>query len=143
MNQYKFINSYFCVTRGGKAFSEVIRVDTDTEECPEGTQKCSDATSPENTVCYPNEELADSCPITQILFVDSADIEQYEDTTTYSVVKINVAQYIVYSKTSTDNLPITSTSVEGGTPCINPNQRSEDPSLLFPAEYDALVPQCE
>ena len=53
--QTQFLGKYFCGVPGGQAFHAVTRVDPDTEKCPEGTTPCSPATSPVNTVCYPED----------------------------------------------------------------------------------------
>ena len=44
-----------CGTRGGNSFEQVVRPDLDSDSCPEGTSKCSELTSAENSVCYPIE----------------------------------------------------------------------------------------
>jgi hypothetical protein len=57
-----------CGKRGGLPFKEVTRLDYDTLKCPTGTQACSSKTNHENTICYPDDELKGSCPITGINF---------------------------------------------------------------------------
>jgi hypothetical protein len=44
--------------------------------CPQGTSKCSTSTSIDNTLCYPDAELAD-CPITFVKLVDSTEVAAY------------------------------------------------------------------
>ena len=45
--------------------------------CPDGTLPCSNVTSPENTICYPSDTLAENCPITEVMFVKKAEITNY------------------------------------------------------------------
>ena len=61
-----------CGTRGGKSFERIDRPDFDSKACPEGTSKCSEITSIENTVCYPDDLHSTHCPITYIEIVDEA-----------------------------------------------------------------------
>ena len=49
----------------------VTRPDPTTLNCPDGTVACSTSTSPDNTICYPPDEL-DLCPITDLFFYDPA-----------------------------------------------------------------------
>ena len=61
-----------CGARGGDTFAEVTRPGSNAQ-CPTGTVPCSDATSPENTVCYPQAETAAKCPITEIKIVNQSE----------------------------------------------------------------------
>ena len=70
-----------CGTRGGKMFTEVIRVDSTTNQCPAGSQPCSLLTSPEYTVCYSSLE---ECPITFIKF--TSDESNYISDPSYNVL---------------------------------------------------------
>ena len=65
-------SSYICGIRGGDPFVSVKRPLLETGECPSGTKPCSRNTTPDNTVCYPEEEHEAKCPITKIL------VESYE-----------------------------------------------------------------
>lgn len=99
-------------------------------------------TSPENTICYPPDQLSYLCPITSIKFVDSEGIVPYQsDAENYTVKPINADKYLVYSKTSTDNLPIVKTSVDASTPCFNPEIISM--GSLYPLEMDNEMSTCE
>ena len=57
-----------CGTRGGQTFEKVQRPSVE-GVCPEGTYPCS-LNSPENTVCYPPDNGASICPITEIAIVN-------------------------------------------------------------------------
>ena len=57
-----------CGKRGGLPFKEVTRLDYETLKCPTGAQDWSSKTNHENTICYPDDELKGSCPITGINF---------------------------------------------------------------------------
>ena len=63
-----------CAIRGGDPFVSVVRPEGIEEDgkCPEGTKPCTERTSAENTVCYPEEEHQLKCPILKIKF------EKYE-----------------------------------------------------------------
>jgi len=140
------LEHYFCGDKGGKPFSAVTRVDPTTRECPSETAPCSNSTSPENTVCYPLDQFERSCPVTQILFVKEDQIATYQsDTATYRIQEVEFGtekEYFVTSKNSTDNLPITTTSVEGGNPCIHPGDISNQP-FYYPLENDRLKSSCQ
>ena len=74
VSQTNFDGKSICGKRGGKSFLEVTRPDPETQECPSGTQACSDSTDAANTVCYPPSELAASCPITDISLLTTAQV---------------------------------------------------------------------
>ena len=57
VNQTRFYGKSICGVRGGQPFETVNRAERDTELCPKGLYPCTEATSPENTICYPNEYL--------------------------------------------------------------------------------------
>ena len=67
------------------------------------------------------------------------------DPTTYNVKTVNDTPgeelYLVFSKTATDNLPITTTKVES-TPCIDPDHMSEQ-EALYPVESEKFVKDCQ
>lgn len=96
-------DKYVCGTRGGINFRDVQRPDAQTKECPSGTKPCSASTSPENTLCYPEADLA-NCPITGMT--------------------LNSAMAVTLSKNA-DSLPITSFKVEAK-PCAKPDEQSKD-----------------
>jgi len=110
--QTLFYGKYFCGTRGGESFENVIRPSVD-GKCPTDTSACGDKTSPENTVCYAN---LDDCPITSIEFTASPP-----SGSGYAILSTGVeAISLVYSKTQADSLPITKTRVED-LPCADPS----------------------
>ena len=102
-----------CGTRGGYTFEQVQRPSPE-DGCPEGTSACS-ANSAENTVCYPQEELA-NCPITEIAIVNQTHGDSLKNDDAYTVVDYKTSdeskRYLVYSKTVKDSLPITTTVLD-------------------------------
>ena len=74
VSQTNFDGKSICGKRGGKSFLEVTRPDPETQECPAGTQACSDSTDADSTVCYPPSELATSCPVTDISLLTTAQV---------------------------------------------------------------------
>ena len=61
-----------CGTRSGTPFKDVTRLN-ESGKCPDGTKPCSTKTSPENTLCYPSDELSSSCPITGLDIVSQTE----------------------------------------------------------------------
>ena len=57
-----------CGKRGGPTFTETKRVDNFSLKCPPGTELCSDATSPTNSICIAPESKSD-CPIIDLVIV--------------------------------------------------------------------------
>ena len=98
-------------------------------------------------MCYPEDEHESSCPITEILFRSADNIAEYQaDPAMYTIKPFSWAGedlYLVYSKTSTDNLPIVTTSAESGRPCAHPGELSQ-PSydLYYPLEIDRKRSDC-
>ena len=85
VQQTEFYGKHICGKRGGPSFAEVQRVQLNTPECgsrdsicncPEGLAKCSEMTSPENTLCYPPADLS-NCPIIEMKFVTSEEVVRY------------------------------------------------------------------
>jgi hypothetical protein len=114
-----------CGLRGGQPYNNVTRVDPVSGLCPNGTQACSNVTSPDNTICYPQELVETSCPITNIFMTKNltlATAMAKTKTWTGFPKKIASTWYLLYTKTL-DYLPITTTSVEYK-PCVNPAQLS-------------------
>ena len=111
---------------------------------------CSTKTNPDNTLCYPPDEIETSCPITEIFFVKSDTIDKYrDDSTTYISQKLTYKDeewYFVYSKKSGDNLPIVATKLESGMPCINVEETSEHSDNTtgpyYPLERDRKRMSC-
>jgi len=87
----------------------VQRPDT-SGNCPEGTKKCSEYTSPWNTVCYEN---TDDCPIIDINIIDQSQKPDYQSRG-YSFVDFNTTASIAYTKDSKgiDQMPPTSIRLE-------------------------------
>ena len=54
-------------------------------------------------------------------------------------------RYLVYSKETEDSLPLVSTAVEGGQPCMHPDERTELSAnmVLYPLEKEMYVPFCQ
>lgn len=140
------LDHYFCGDIGGAPFTSVTRVNPTTKQCPTGTTPCSNLTGPENTVCYPQDQHEKSCPVTEILFVSEDSIAPYQgDPATYRIQEVvfgTEKEYFVTSKNSTDNLPITTTSLEGGNPCIHPGDISNQ-GFYYPLENDRLKSSCQ
>jgi len=138
------LDHYFCGDQYGKPFFAVTRVDYRTGQCPSGTSPCSNSTDPENTICYPQDQLASKCPITETLFVKENQIAKYQnDTATYRVQEVGVGEYFVTSKNSTDSLPITKTVLEALNPCVDPGETTlKSAHDYYPLETDRLKPEC-
>ena len=68
--QSQLLGKRTCGTLGGDSFANVTRPDADTLACPENTAPCLTTTPANETLCYPAEELASKCPITDIQLVD-------------------------------------------------------------------------
>lgn len=101
---------------------DVTRPDLETKLCPEGTKACSPKTTIDHTVCYPEADIDTNCPITDLKFVASSEKKAYSNKGYEAIALSGGAKeqnLFVYSKTATDNLPITSTRVES-TPCAQP-----------------------
>ena len=73
ISQTDFGGKSICGIRGGQSFAEVQRPNKE-NDCPTDTSACSSTTSAQNTVCYPPAEHANSCPITEITFVDNSEL---------------------------------------------------------------------
>ena len=74
MTQFKGVR--ICGKRGGLPFLNVTRVEKN-GKCPKGTKACGMLMSAENTVCYPQEEHASSCPITHIDIIEKNDAMRF------------------------------------------------------------------
>ena len=57
-------------------------------------------------MCYPPDEHADACPITEMKFVLNSQLDTIEDG--YTQVEYNEEKTLIYSKTKLDSLPILS-----------------------------------
>lgn len=123
--QTVFTHGVFCGKRGGKSFLEVVRPD-EKGKCPKDHKKCSKNTSPQNTICYPKDEDY-ACPITDIRFTSTKNETWEYYNNGYKELNIGWEGsnqfYLYFSKDHTDNLPITTTSVEA-TPCADPDNYS-------------------
>ena len=90
---------------------------------------CSAQTLAESTVCYPDgTDLAFTCPITDIKFVEHAGVQKYK-ALGYTEVKFNHTTSIVYSKNA-PNLPITTTAIEDK-PCLDSSSQSNSHGQTF------------
>ena len=83
---------------GGLPFLNVTRPSFSTEQCPSGTVPCLTNTAPNETLCYPEDQLSESCPITDIKIVDLNATSEYIDQG-YILVDYNETATLVYSKT--------------------------------------------
>ena len=120
--QTQFEGRHICAQRGGDPFEYVTRVDPLTLKCPSGTAPCSEATSPENTVCYPPKFHTKLCPITWMEFVQFEEIDKYRYEKYEDAVKslsmftikpfILGVNFLVASKWKADSLPLVTTAVE-------------------------------
>ena len=127
-----------CGTRGGKSFEQVDRPDLESNSCPEGTTKCSNLTSAENSVCYPVEQHETHCPITYMKIVDAATGDSFNSNDSYVVLDFQeddpLQRYLVYSKNQTNNLPLTTAMIDRQ-PCLTPSETSSR-SKFFVTELD-------
>ena len=109
----KFKGKVICGKRAGSDFENVVRPNSATGICPEDTSPCSNSTSLWNTVCYPQQQHEAFCPITEILVTDQATGDSLKNDPSYTVVNFYTSDakrmYLAYSKTVSDNLPITTT----------------------------------
>jgi len=117
----RFFGKHICGVRGGDSFAKVARPLITTNQCPEGTVPCSKITSLENTLCYPEKDREALCPITDIVFVDKKETENFAKAS-YEIQKLYGDSYLAYSRIA-DSLPITTTRVEAK-PCVMPNEVS-------------------
>ena len=69
------------------------------------------------------------CPITDIKFVLTSDLDTYTANGYHTVAAFNETTTLIYS-TTTNNLPITSTAVQYQ-PCMNPGEQSDFPGKSF------------
>ena len=76
--QTELNNMYICGKRGGEPFARAVRPNSD-NQCPDGYTACSQNTNMQNTICYNNQDGADTCPITAIEFVDVGDVTSFID----------------------------------------------------------------
>ena len=97
-----------CGSQGGKPYIEVQRAGKD-GRCRQGTLRCSDRTSTANTVCYPEDKLLTDCPIIDIRFASSSDLEQ--DWEGYTRLDLPGGGALMYTTTNADSRPITSLKV--------------------------------
>jgi len=71
--QQNTFNKYICGKQSGTPFIKVTRVDPDTMKCPNSTIACSEATSPDYTVCVNSTDTA-NCPVTGLKFINTTPI---------------------------------------------------------------------
>ena len=114
--QTSFEGVRVCGVRGGLAFHEAVRPRPEDGKCPEGTEPClGEKSSPENTLCYPPEDLDSDCPITHIDVVSDSESATYA-ANGYRTALLSSGQSVVYS-TQRDSLPVTSIKIENQ-PCV-------------------------
>ncbi len=102
-------------------------------DCPENYEKCNTKTVPDNTICYPQSSLKDSCPITDIKMIETKASALYVDLG-YAIAEFNETASVAFSK-ETDSLPPTSIVLEASLPCIDPyNQAESDGQQFYKAE---------
>jgi hypothetical protein len=86
---------HICGVRGGAPFKDIIRPDPLTNKCEGITKKCSENTSPDNTICSLNVE---DCPITYLEFVELAG-KDYFDPNEFEVSELQInGKHLVTSK---------------------------------------------
>jgi len=110
-----------CATTGGLPFSKVIRPNS-AGKCPGTTQPCSSKTSPDNTVCYEQSDLAFNCPITSIEVIPSsstAKLSSYNANPDWTLSSGLGNSVIAYSKNA-DSLPLTGNKLATN-PCMSPS----------------------
>ena len=97
-------------------------------KCPSGYDKCTEATSVANTICYEVAKGKADCPINDIVFVrrDAADYVTYSNDAKWTKVIFD-EEDIFYTKEA-DSLPITTTQVEY-MPCMKATETSLSPGF--------------
>lgn len=123
-----------------------MRPDPNTYKCPDGSNPCSDTLSPKNVICVSDTS---ECPIIDILFVSSEDLQPYIDNANYTVLEYlptipgRPAVSLVYTKTEVDSLPITTTQISQF-PCLDPSEMwQQDLSEYYVLEKDKNVTTCQ
>ena len=96
-----------CGKTGGQSFSNVQRPDT-IGQCPTGTSPCNPDAAAINMVCYPDDTHDTNCPITEILFVETAQLGNYDN---YTSAVFNDTVTLIWKKDS-DALPATGFKLE-------------------------------
>ena len=143
----KIDGKYFCGKRDGIPYKDVDRVDPKTKKCQADFVPCSKETNPENTVCVHKNQTA-KCPITEMKVVAYADLKNFPNGTDWTVQPmVDKEWYFVYSKTKGDSRPLTEMTMDYK-PCINPEDRSNDPNFdtkkkYYPLEKDRHSHQCK
>ena len=107
-----------CGKKGGLPFQNVTRAINTNGDCPEYYEACAPNSAADNTICYPTSALESSCPITDILVIETSAAQTFENKG-YSTVALNDTASIAFSKT-VDSLPPTSIKLESSMPCISP-----------------------
>ena len=99
----KIDGKIICGKRAGSAFVDTIRPSLVDSQCPSGTTPCSETTSIQNTICYPEDQHLENCPITDIFIADQNTGNLLKESSKTSVVldyKVDdpTKRYLVYSK---------------------------------------------
>jgi hypothetical protein len=66
---------HICGKRGGEPFLNVTRPGYLTQKCPYGKVACSENTSLDSTVCYPEADITAMCPINDMFFFDMDTVD--------------------------------------------------------------------
>ena len=98
---------------------------------------CSLNTSPEHTICYSSPF---DCPIIDIKFLPRES--ELVNKSNYTVLDFTDELFLAYSKVTTDNLPLTTTSVEAS-PCMVRSQLSDDASSTYILETRISTNGCK
>ena len=130
----QFYGKYICARRGGKPFyTEDIRLDPENFTCSE--KRCSQTTSNDNTVCYPEEDHATSCPITDIKILPTQD--QKSLPLHYQVHNFTDSLLLAFSR-DFDGMPLVNATLQF-LPCMKADEfKSRDPKMttFYPTELD-------
>lgn len=118
--QSQFNQLRVCGKVGGQPFVNVTRPSLD-GACPSDYQPCQQNSVASETLCYPQNEIATSCPITDFKIVEQTAVDSFTSQG-YESVTYNSSASIVYSK-QVPQLPPTTVKVETE-PCMDAFQQS-------------------
>ena len=100
-----------CGKQGDLSFANVSRPNLENQR-PSGYQACSTNTEAENTICYADDtDMTATCPITDILFVLTLDLDTYIAKGYQTVWVFNDTTTLIYF-TDFNSLQITSTAIQ-------------------------------
>ena len=77
--------------------------------------------------------------------VEEDEVSAFLDDEAYTTISFrdneDIERYLVFSKEVEDNLPLITTAVKPGTPCMHPEERSITyDTTLYPLENDLFTP---